>query len=507
MNIPRRKFLKAGASGLALLSAAGCERVPEKVARLLLPPTSKEDGPFRAPSGVAIDPIAHVLNRTAFGPRPGDYQRIAKLGATADEAAAAYLEEQLHREAIPDDVAQYAARRFETLSEPLGELFEYQPELLQHELARAAITRSVLSKRQLYEVMVQFWSDHFNIDPAKGDCQWLKVADDREVIRKHALGNFRDMLRASALSPAMLWYLDGRTNRREKPTDRPNENYARELLELHTLGVHGGYTQTDVMEVARCLTGWTLRSTVKPPYFQIGKVEFDVAGHDFGPKDVLGVRISQTGPGLSKEAREKLGRAELDQVLDIAVRHPATAKHIATKLCRRFIADEPPAGAVETVAAAFARERGDIRGTLRALFLTDEFRRHRGNKFKRPFQFVASALRATGARTDAGLEIIDYLKRMGNAPFNYPTPEGYPEPAAPWMGTLLWRWNFAVALSENRIPGTTVDGQGLCRKAGGDQGLMSHLLGRTPSSEEVQAYHESEAGLALLLASPAFQKC
>src|SRR5262249_51271403 len=197
------------------------------------------------PSAATIDPVAHALNRAAFGPRPGDYERIAKLGGTAEEAAARYLEHQLQPETIADDVAQYAVRRFETLSEPLGELFEYQPELLQHELMRASLTRAVLSQRQIFEVMVQFWSDHFNIDPAKGDCQWLKVADDREVIRRHALGNFREMLRASALSPAMLWYLDGRTNRRAKPTDLPNENYARELLELHTLGVHGGYTQQD----------------------------------------------------------------------------------------------------------------------------------------------------------------------------------------------------------------------------------------------------------------------
>ena len=159
------------------------------------------------------------------------------------------------------------------------------------------------------------------------------------------------------------------------------------------------------------------------------------------------------------------------------------------------------------VAAAFTQTDGDIRATLRALFATEDFRQQRGNKFKRPFNFIVSALRATEARTDAGMEIIDYLQRMGHAPFNYPTPDGYPEPAAPWLGTLLWRWNFAVAVSENKIKGTKVDFTSLQKNAGGDAGLMAHLLGRTPTPEEARAYHDSGAGLALMLASPAFQRC
>src|SRR5262249_51472422 len=230
-----------------------------------------------------------------------DYERIRKLASNAEEAAAAYIERQLAPEKLDDERAELAARRFETLSEPLGELFEYQQDLLQDELRRATVVRAVLSERQLYEVMVEFWSDHFNIDPSKGDCKWLKVADDRDVIRKHALGKFPEMLRASALSPAMLWYLDGRVNKREHMGDKPNENYARELLELHTLGVHGGYTQKDVMEVARCLTGWTVRSKDQKPYFEIGKVEFNLQRHDCEAKDVLGQRISGIPASLNKE--------------------------------------------------------------------------------------------------------------------------------------------------------------------------------------------------------------
>lgn len=505
MPLTRRKFLRVGGSTAALLATVGCDQWPREL-RVLYQP-AKPGGPFQPPATAEIDAVTHVLNRAAFGARPGDYQRVRQLAETPELAAAAYLEQQLHPENLKDERAEFAVRRFETLNVPIGELFEYQEELLHNELMRATLARAVLSERQLFEVMVQFWSDHFNIDPSKGDCKWLKVADDREVIRRHALGRFPDMLRASALSPAMLWYLDGRVNRRADMAEKPNENYARELLELHTLGVHGGYSQKDVMEVARCLTGWTVRSTNQKPYFEIGKVEFKIHQHDCGAKEVLGELVPAIPGNLNKAERERRGKAELDRVLEIVTRHPSTAKHIATKLCQRFIADETPAGAVEVVAQAFSRSEGDVRATLRALFQTEEFQQQRGNKFKRPFNFIASALRATDARTDSGIEIIDYLRRMGHAPFNYPTPDGYPEPAAPWLGTLLWRWNFALALGENRIKGTKLDFEGLLKNSGGDDGLMAHLLGRQPLAEEMQAYHDSGAGLALLLASPAFQRC
>src|SRR5579883_3434883 len=199
MKLPRRKFLKAGA-GLALLATAGCDQMPRELLAFLGPP-AKENGPFQPPSANAIDPIVHTLNRVSFGIRPGDYQRVKKLGTDTDEAIQIYLEQQLNPEAIDDGAAEYAVRRFETLSEPVGELYEYQESLLHNELMQATLARAVLSERQLYEVMVEFWSDHFNIDPSKGDCKWLKVADDRDVIRKHALGRFPDLLRASALSP------------------------------------------------------------------------------------------------------------------------------------------------------------------------------------------------------------------------------------------------------------------------------------------------------------------
>ncbi|MDA8016426.1 MAG: DUF1800 domain-containing protein [Thermoanaerobaculia bacterium] len=457
-------------------------------------------GPFDVPAAQKIDLVRHVAGRVSFGLRPDDYGRIRGLGATQEDAARAFLEEQLAPESIEDESARLIVRRLETLDEPVGMLFEFQPDLLLRELSRGALLRAVYSRRQLFEVMVSFWTDHFNIDVSKGDCRWLKTADDRDVVRAHALGSFPELLRASATSPAMLWYLDGRTNRRRTPDERPNENYARELLELHTLGVDGGYTQQDVMEVARCLTGWTVRSEEK---FFKGRVEFRPDEHDNGAKTVLGHRIPSG-----------LGRRDLDRVLDLVALHPSTARFLATKLCRRFIATPPPTNAVDVVAQAFLDSRGDIRSTLRALFQTPEFfdehSRYRGNRLKRPFHFVVSALRTTGAQTRADDRLLDYLLSMGQAPFQHPTPDGYPEEETPWLGTLVWRWKFAVALAENRIPDVSLRIESLLREFGDLEDLARHVLGRQPTAAErsgiLRSASRGPQALALLVASPAFQR-
>ena len=502
MKVTRRKFLQAG-SAAALAVTTGCDKAPRDLLPFLKPATS--DGPFQPPQAAAIDLVGHFINRLSFGAQPGEHARVRGLGATEQEAAAAYLEEQLHPERLPDKRAAWAIRRCETLDDSIGELFEYKERVLLEELTRGALLRAVFSERQLFEVMVQFWTDHFNIAPSKGDAKWLKTADDREVIRRHALGHFPALLRASALSPAMLWYLDGRVNRRRNASEKPNENYARELLELHTLGVHGGYTQQDVMEVARCLTGWTVRGT-KESKFRLGKVEFNPDLHDKGAKTVLGQAIPAIPASASRADQERLGSGELDLVLDIIALHPATAKYLATKLCRRFIAEDASAATITTVAEAFLKSSGNLRDTLRALFAAPEFLAARGGKFKRPLHFITSALRATGAETDARRPLTDFLDRMGHTPFQYPTPDGYPEEAAPWMGTLLWRWTFAVAFGENKIKGTTFDAKKLAERAGGEGALLAHLLGRKPSTEELRASTESGAPLALALASPAFQQ-
>ncbi len=458
---------------------------------------AREDGVFRAPAAAQVDLISHVLNRLSFGPRGADYGRVAALGATQEQAVAAYIEEQLEPESIDDAKLAYAIRRLECLQEPLGELFEYKPAHLLQQMTRAAILRAVWSERQFYEVMVRFWSDHFNIDASKGDCKWLKAADEREVIRAHALGNFPALLRASALSPAMLWYLDGRANRKQQGNDKPNENYARELLELHTLGIHSGYTQRDIMEVARCLSGWSVRSVKQ---LRKGAVEFHPDLHDDGEKLVLGVKIPAG-----------LGARDIDRVLEIVSLHPWTARHLAEKLCRHFIADVPPQSAVDAVAKAFLDHHGEIKPLLRTIFSNPEFLSARLTKQKRPFEFVVAALRATQAETDAGPALTEFLLRMGHAPYQYPTPEGYADRAGPWMGTLLWRWKFAVSLSRNAIKGTSVDLNACRRCFGNEEGLVSHILGRLPSGDEQRSLDafrgKPDEALALMLASPGFQRC
>ncbi len=521
MNPTRREFLIAGA-GAVIAAGSGCGRVRDVatdarrwIGKPTAPPLAEK---LTAPASAEIDAASHALNRLTFGARPGDHARVTAMGLDAFIAAQLapakiddWLCERVIRhecDSLADPESTLFPRR-DNGNDPLkklfpamkdggarvGDLYEFKDKVLLDELTRATLLRAVLSERQLYEVMVNFWSDHFNIDPSKAEAKWLKAADDRDVIRTHALGNFREMLRASAVSPAMLWYLDGRVNQVAKAGEKPNENYARELLELHTLGVHGGYTQQDVMEVARCLTGWTVRD--KKKFFK-GRVEFNVRQHDDGAKRVLGQEIP---PGL--------GALDLDRVLEIVVAHPSTAHHVAWKLCRRFIADEPPAAAVRATAAAFVESRGEIAATLRALFATEQFRAPavRGEKFKRPFHFVVSALRATNAETDAARPLVDYLLRMGHAPFRYSTPDGYPEEATHWQSTLLWRWNFSTALAANRIKGTRIAADELRASLGGDEPLMATLFGRLPTAAERAAYREAGSDLAVLLAAPMFQRC
>ena len=487
--ITRRRFVELG-STLAAVSALACDEVPPQLGALL----STGAGPFPPPAGDDVDAITHTVGRLSFGLRPGDHARVRSLAPDNERAVERYIEAQLSPGEIDDGAVEARLARHEELGDSPGELYEYKEQVLLSSLTTAALLRARYSERQLHAVMVDFWTDHFNIDSSKGDCRWLKAADDRDVIRAHALGSFPELLRASAVSPAMLWYLDGRVNRYGAPGDRPNENYARELLELHTLGVHGGYTQRDVMEVARALSGWTVRSR-REVVFGLGKVEFHPEWHDDGEKQVLGRVIPAGG-----------GSRDLDAVMDIVTLHESTARHLATKLCRRFIADAPPRPAVDRVATAFVASRGDVASTLRTLFATPEFSRARRTKLKRPFHFVVSALRATDAHTDGGPALHEMLRRMGHAPYQYPTPDGYADDEASWLGTLLWRWNFAAALASNRIDGTRMDPGALQIALGGVDGMPAHLLGRRPTAAERDILSGATDSLPLLLASPAFQR-
>ena len=317
------------------------------------------------------------------------------------------------------------------------------------------------------------------------------------MARAHAFGSFRDLLWASAHSPAMLVYLDNQANHK----GAPNENYARELLELHTLGVHGGYSQADVMELARCLTGWGVRE-----HFWRGEFSFEDQKHDAGEKVVRGVRIP---PG---------GQDEAESVLERLSKHPSTAQFIVEKLARRFLADDPPAGLIQKAVSVFNDSTGDIRAVLRVILL-DGLPLAQG-KYRRPVNFVAAAMRMLNAESDCGPAVQEYLVRMGQVPFNWPTPDGYPDRAAAWQGNLMPRWQFAFALARNELDKTEVDLPALLGTSGADSpldALSALLLGSAlPAAQgetllaAIRAAGASDDELLPilaggLLASPAFQ--
>src|SRR6185369_3258485 len=357
-----------------------------------------------------------------------------------------------------------------------------RPERIMVDLQASRILRAVYSERQLQEVMVDFWTNHFNVFAGKGADRWLLPAYDRDTIRPNAMSKFSTLLQATAQSPAMLFYLDNfqsvspnaNANRRgplqmlrPQPQQQQrrgiNENYARELMELHTLGVDGGYTQKDVQEVARCFTGWTIfqprggAAAVNgmmgreiDPGRTPGTFVFTPRMHDDGEKMVLGHKIPAGG-----------GMKDGLMVLDILAHHPSTAKFIASKLVRYFVSDNPPQALVDRVAAAFTKSDGDIRETLKAIFLSNEFNSTEAYraKIKRPFELVVSAIRAVGADTNGGPGTHQWIARMGEPLYGFQTPNGYSDAAESWVntGALLERMNFGLALASNRIPGTRVD--------------------------------------------------
>ncbi len=348
------------------------------------------------------------------------------------------------------------------------------------ELAEAKLVRAIYSDRQLEEVMADFWFNHFNVFIGKGPDRYMLNAYERDVIRPHALGKFKDLLAATAKSPAMLFYLDNwesvgpnsdlalygnqrRPVRRGRfvmfPPPRPqnknrpsglNENYAREIMELHTLGVDGGYTQKDVTELAKVLTGWS----IEQPQLG-GGFHFNERAHEPGAKFILGRRISEHG--------EKEG----EEMLDVLAHHPSTAKFISRKLAMRFVSDNPPQSLINRMAETFEKKDGDIREVLRTMFHSPEFwaaDAYRA-KMKTPFEFVVSAERAAGADVQNALPLVDTLNRMGMQLYGMQPPTGYSMKAEAWVNSaaLLNRMNFALALGSGKLPGSSLDPQSLMR--------------------------------------------
>ena len=520
--------------------------------------------------------IIHVLNRLGFGARPGDVEKVKAIGLQK------YIDQQLNAASIDDSGAEAKVKSLEVNGMTTAEIFAKYPNpagLLQaleggrnqqaanpeemtekerqerqrkirdlyvkYDLRQAnqllpqivsnRVMRAVYSERQLQEAMVDFWQNHFNVFSGKAAVRWYIPSYERDVIRKNALGNFKDLVVGTAQHPAMLFYLDNfesrapnsqgpgnnrnadriqqmirngeplppqarqrlkdqfglndaqldqrlkemRNNPQRPQQQRPqpgiNENYARELMELHTLGVDGGYSQKDIVEVAKAFTGWTIadprgyrrsaaymitgednrrldnlqRMAGVPDDLESGDFYFNPRWHQNGAKTVLGQKVDEGG------VKDGL------KVIDILVKHPSTAKFIARKLAVKFVSDNPSEDLVKRVAEAFTKSNGDIKTTLKALFTDKEFfaaENYRA-KIKTPFELAVSSIRAIGGNTNAGQAMLAMLNKLGEVPYGYQAPTGYPDTAEDWVntGALLERLNFAIAVASNRIPGTRVD--------------------------------------------------
>ena len=475
----------------------------------------------------------HLLDRITFGARPGDVERVTKLGWEK------FLDEQLHPERISDTAVEQKLKGIESIHLSNAELANYypppqviqqalkskgieppdfanganaptgqteqeqaanqakrreiqkmlkdmgykQPQQVALELQQAKILRAVYSERQLQEVMTDFWFNHFNVFLQKGADRVLTTTYERDVIRPNVFGKFENLLKATAESPAMLFYLDNwmsaapsaemlkrreqvakamerrQARRADKMSDQEkeqmlnaqgkikkaprglNENYAREIMELHTLGVDGGYTQKDVQEVARAFTGWTLKQPRAGAEFF-----FNPMIHDDGEKVVLGKKIAAGG-----------GQKDGYAVIHMLATHPATAKFISTKLARKFVNDVPPQSLVNRMAETFKKTDGDIREVLKTMFSSEFFAAENYRaKIKTPFEMTVSAVRAIGADTTGGPQFHRWIAQMGEGLFMAQPPTGYPDTAEHWVntGALLERMNFALALAANKIPGT-----------------------------------------------------
>ena len=521
--------------------------------------------------------IVHALNRLTFGPRPGDVEAVRRIGLEE------WISRQLHPERIPDaalgprlaplstlglstaeilrgydpppalkkEIQKRRAEMGETASEEdmrkarreLAAEYKDQmagpPRKVVEELQEAKLLRASYSERQTDEVLVDFWMNHFNVFAGKGQDKFLLTGYERDVVRPRAWGRFEDLLRATAQSPAMLFYLDNwlstdpsanvddlrramaeengmrprRSNgmgrglgRRRAPgaTPRPpqaggakskaglNENYAREIMELHTLGVDGGYTQKDVTELARCLTGWTIVGLRQNnPRFV-----FLDAAHDHGDKLVLGHRIKSNG---IKEGEE---------MIHVLATHPATARFISYKLARRFVADEPPAALVDRAAAVFRKTDGDIREVVRAIVTSPEFSapEYRQAKVKTPLEFVVSAVRASGAEVRDASALAQRVAQMGMPLYQQQPPTGYKDTAEAWVSTsgLLARLNFALDLAGGRLRGVAVTADGIAAERLVPAGL-SDTTRRTLASESGQGLDPARMA-GLILGSPEFQR-
>ncbi len=438
---------------------------PELVAMLATMPTlalSTEELVLKYPTPQVLTAVATGRMKMPEDPQLKEvYERLSqRYNARIERKKTKDEEEQLaSQKGIEERLRRrVGAMTTEERSETLRKLAPQQA--VASELIEAKIYRAVLSERQLNEVLADFWFNHFNVFLDKGADRWLTTAYEREAIRANVLGRFSDMVRATAQSPAMLFYLDNWISSvapavnekvsRVAPKARArglNENYARELMELHTLGVDGGYTQKDVQEVARCFTGWTIEEPNRG-----GKFRFAERVHDKGEKVVLGVTIPAGG-----------GIEDGLQVIEILSGHPATARFISRKLAQRFVADEPPPALIDRMATTYQKTSGDLKAVMKTMLASREFMSAGAykSKMKSPLEMVAGALRATGATLTNALPAAQAIAQMGQPLYRKQEPTGYSNNGEEWLNSagLLARINFSVSLSENKLQGVRIDNE------------------------------------------------
>jgi hypothetical protein len=522
---------------LAWLAACAPSQVsragrPPVVAEAIAPTASgtstRVDPP---PSAAALADARHLLNRCAFGPRPGEVERVARLGSQR------WLEEQLagpeesplldaalvpYRTAFsaPEElVDDWLGEGWEDETRNLRQLRrELKPYYREHlrRLAGAELTRDILSRRQLEAVMTSFWASHFNVFASKGFVRIFGGDYLERAIRPHALGKFSDLLLATARHPAMLLYLDNAESRRERSGASArrrgglNENYARELLELHTLGVDGGYTQADVQEVARVLTGWSVEQLRGGRFRYV----YRRGAHDSGDKRILGESFP-----AGRQEEEGL------RLLELLSRHPSTARHLARRLCSRLVADAAPASCVEAATQAYLASDGDIKQVLRAIVSDAAFwsPAARRSKLKTPLELLASTARAFDARPDGTLAIAITLEQLGEPLLQERAPTGYPDTEPEWAsgGGMLARLRFASDLGQGNASGLRLSWAELLPPSADAGALVTRvgqeLLALPPESRtlalvraELGAITDAEQrralAVALLVGSPEFQR-
>ncbi len=430
----------------------------------------------------------------------------------------AYLDPMKRRQVAgalpPQALAAYPELRRE------GMRLRQPQQVLLNDVREGKVFRAVYSNRQLEEVLVDFWFNHFNVFEGKQNERPLLASFERDAIRPHVLGHFKDLLLATARHPAMLYYLDNFestssdifsigpfadpiqsiANNLARRAHGINENYGRELMELHTLGVKGGYTQDDVIAVARCFTGWTVRDPGAKP-------EFVFAGfmHDNGEKTVLGHKIAAGG-----------GERDGLQVIDILAHHPSTAKFLSRELAQRFVADDPPQSLIDRMAQTFTKTDGDLRAVMETMFSSPEFFSEGASqaKIKSPLEMVVSAVRASGADVTDTWALVQRIDNLGEPLYGKVEPTGYPNTAEGWLSTanLFGRINFAATLMSGQVAGVKPD---LAPFEGKDASAVAHaILGRQPSAAVLDAIHKGYESkepsppfiAGLVMGSPDFQK-